>query len=70
MTFERRILTKTFGLVTEDSQWRIKMNAERGKLYMDVNIGRFTKPEYRRWIGRMMQGIPRNYSKKLTPKTT
>ena len=65
MTFERKILvlTKTFGLVTEDNPWRIRTNAERGKLYMDVNTGRFITPECRRWIGRMMQETPRNYFK-------
>jgi len=38
--------------VTEDNQWRIRTSAERDKLYMDVNIGTFIKPQRRRWIGR------------------
>jgi hypothetical protein len=38
MTFERKILKKTFGLVTEDNRRQIKTNAERYKLYMDVSL--------------------------------
>jgi len=38
MTFERKILKKTFGLVRENNRWRIKTSAERYKLYMDVSL--------------------------------
>jgi hypothetical protein len=64
MTFERKILTKTFGLAKEDNQWRIRTKAERDKLFMDVEIGAFIRTQCRRWLGRMMPETPRKYSKK------
>jgi len=61
MTFERKILRKIFGLVIEDIAWRIRTNVE--KLYKDFNTGNFIKRQHRGWIGWMMQGTPRKYTK-------
>ena len=47
----------------EDNKRQIRTNAERDKLYMDVNTVTFIKPQRRRWKGRMKPETPGKYSK-------
>jgi hypothetical protein len=68
MNFERKTLRKIFGPVIQDIRWRIRTNVELEKLYKDFNTGNCIKLQRHGWIGWMMQGTPRKYTKPIYNK--
>lgn len=53
MTFERKILRKIYGSVTEESHGRLLMNVSLEELNKGVNIYTFMKVQSLRWMGHL-----------------
>jgi hypothetical protein len=54
-TWDRRILRRTYGLVVEQTIWRIRSNQELRKPHKDLDIVADIKKEAFEWIGHLVR---------------